>query len=57
MGRPGLKYNDAAKNLLDHVDRVGFDSGSRPAILVGAGGIDSAGVLELVGGEIGRAHV
>jgi hypothetical protein len=40
---------DAAKNLLDNVDRAGIGSGSGPAILVGVGGIDSTGGFELVG--------
>ena len=50
MRHIGLEWKDATKNLLDHVDRLGIGSGSRPAFLVGAGGIDSAGGLKLVGG-------
>src|SRR5258708_29185227 len=48
--RFGLKWKDAAKGLLDHVDCIGFAGGYRFAVLVGNGGDRSAGRSELVGG-------
>ena len=48
--RFGLKWKDAAKGLLDHVDRIGFGGGYRFAVLVGNRGDHSAGCSELVGG-------
>ena len=46
----GLKWMDAAKSLLDHLDCIGFAGGYRAAILVGNCGDRSAGRSELVGG-------
>ena len=46
----GLKWMDAAKGLLDHVDCIGIGGGYRFAILVGNCGYHSIGGSELVGG-------
>jgi len=46
----GLKWKDAAKGLLDHVDCIGFAGGYRFAVLVGNCGDHPSGRIELVGG-------
>jgi hypothetical protein len=48
--RSELKWKDAAKGLLDHVDCIGFAGGYRFAVLVGNCRDRSAGRSELVGG-------
>ena len=45
-----LKWRNAAKDILDDLDSIGFDCGSGVAILVGHGGEHSIGRIELVGG-------
>jgi hypothetical protein len=46
----GLKWIDAAKSLLDHVDCIGFAGGYCFAVLVGNCGDHSTRRSELVGG-------
>jgi len=46
----GLKWMNAAKGLLDHVDCIGFAGGYCFAVLVGNRGDHSTGRSELVGG-------
>ena len=46
----GLKWMDAAKGLLDHVDSFGFTGGYRFAVLVGNRGDHPTRRSELVGG-------
>ncbi len=46
----GLKWKDAAKGVLDHVDCIGFAGGYRFADLVGNRGDHPSGRIELVGG-------